>query len=153
FAAIVVSRQRTGGLFGRTLLALAMGLICWSAGDVIWTYQTIFAQITPSDLSTADLPWLSLYIFFGYYVFNAYRYFGKAVPKQHVVIVAGIVAALSVNSVYSPFMSYEKSSSNQHSSDALAFIAAVVRSTYPIGDAVIVVPSILLLITLRRGLL
>lgn len=139
---------------GKTHVALSLGLACWLAGQAIWGYETFTAGREPSQSSAADIPWLVLYAFFGYYIFRMYRYFGRTVSKYHIVLVAGLVAALTTNTVYNAFVSYEGSLKEGSSArDVPDVTTAVVRSIYPLLDAVIVVPALLLVITLRRGLL
>jgi hypothetical protein len=151
-AIIVVVKQRASGLFGKTHVALAIGLSLWLAGQVIWSYQVMYAGQEPSGTSIADIPWLALYIPFAYYIFTTYKWIGKTVSKYSIVLVAGVIAALTFNNIYLTYSGYEKNIAKGQD-DTPSFAAAIVRSTYPIGDAIIVVPAILILIALRRGLL
>lgn len=153
FSVVVVARQRAGGLFGKTHIAVSIGLACWVAGQAIWAYETLTVGREPSDLSVADIPWLALYIPFGYYIYATYRYFGRAVSRHHLIIVAGIVAALTFNAMYSTFLAYESAMAHSAAQGKTNLLAAVVRSAYPVGDAVLVAPALLLLVTLRKGIL
>ena len=154
FSIIVIARQRASGLFGRTHLALAIGLAFWFAGQVIWAAEMTTSGREPSDLSAADIPWLALYVPFGYYILMTYRHFGKTVTKYHLVIVAGIVAVLTFSAVYTAYFFYKHSMvQGGNSGEQPSMLVATIRSAYPLGDAVLVVPAILLLITLRKGML
>lgn len=154
FAIIVVARQRGSGLFGKTHIALALGLACWLAGQTIWAYETFADSREPSESSIADIPWLAFYAFLGYYIFKMYKYFGKTVSKYNLILVSGLVVALTINTVYSTFIAYEKGlHQTVKNEDLPSFSTAVVRSAYPVLDAIIVMPALLLLVTLRRGLL
>ncbi len=143
-AMLVIARQKPNGLYGKTYVALTIGLACWFTGEMIWMYDNIIVGKEPAQLSLADIPWLALFAFFGYYIFKMYQFFGFAVNRYHlltVVLTVGTIIAITLYSILSAL-------------DEFGSLAVVmVRLSYPIGDAVLIVPSILLLITLRHGLL
>jgi hypothetical protein len=143
-AIAVVAKQKTNGLYGSTYLALAIGLACWLAGEMIWMYDNVIIGNEPTELSLADIPWLALYAFFGYYTFRTYQFFSYAVKRNHVVVVVSAVAVVIAYTTYAMLDSLE-----QIESPAVA----AVRLIYPFGDAALIIPSVLLLITLRHGLL
>jgi hypothetical protein len=143
-ATVVATRQKTNGLYGSTYVALAAGLACWFAGQVIWTYDNMIVGKEPTQLLLADIPWLTLYAFFGYYVFKTYQFFGHAVNQYHIITVVSAIAMVIAYTTYAMLDSLE-----QIESPAVA----AVRLLYPFGDAVLIIPSVLLLITLRHGLL
>jgi hypothetical protein len=144
-AGAVVIRQKTSGLYGKTYLALMIGLACWFAGELIYTYESMMAGSSVSTISVAEGPWLALYAFFGYYVFKTYRFFGYAVKRNHMLIVlAGVALLMAITT-----LSILNSLGNAVENEPLLLI----RLLYPIGDAVLVAPSVLLLLTLRHGLL
>jgi hypothetical protein len=143
-AIIVAAKQKTNGLYGITYIAFAIGLACWFAGEMIWVYDNMILGKEPTQLSLADIPWLALYGFFGYYVFKTYQFFGYAVNKQHIIMVVSMVAMVLAYTTYAIL----------NSPDLIESPAVMtVRLLYPFGDAVLIVPSVLLLITLRHGLL
>lgn len=144
-AIIVALKHKLSGLYGKTYVALAAGLICWFAGEMIWTFDNVIAGSAPSTVSMAEAPWLALYAFFGYYVFKTYRFFGYAVSKRHLILVLLGVSGLIASTTYSVLNSLEGSMQSEP--------LLMVRLVYPIGDAVLIVPSVLLLLTLRHGLL
>jgi hypothetical protein len=144
-AAAVVFRQKTGGLYGRTYVALTLGLACWFAGELLYAYESVLLGSTASALSVAEIPWLSLYAFFGYYVFKTYRFFGYAVKKSHTLIVLAGVSLLMALTTSSVLTSLGSAVDTEP--------LLLVRLLYPIGDAVLIAPSVLLLLTLRHGLL
>jgi hypothetical protein len=142
-AMVVVARQKMTGLYGKTHVALVIGLVCWFAGEMIWTYDNVIAGKESTQLSFADIPWLALYAFFGYYIMKMYGFFGHAVNKYHVIAVISLVGAIiasTTNTILSSLGEVEP-------------LIVAIRLAYPIGDAVMIVPSLILLITLRHGLL
>lgn len=144
-AVIVVSKQKTSGLYGRTYLALTIGLGCWLAGELVYAYDSMILGSQTSSLSPADIPWLLTYVFFGYYVFRTYRFFGFAVKWIHMLAILAGVSVLMALTASSILNSMGESIRN----DPLL----IIRLVYPIGDAVLIAPSVLLLVTLRNGLL
>lgn len=142
---IVAAKHKINGLYGKTYLALAIGLACWFAGEMIWTYDNVIVGSPPSTISLAEVPWLMLYGFFGYYVFKTYRFFGYAVNKYHVMIVLAGVSLLMAVTTSSILNSLGASIGPEP--------LLLIRLLYPIGDAVLIVPSVLLLLTLRHGLI
>ena len=144
-AAVVVFRQKTGGLYGRTYVALALGLACWFVGELIYTYDSVILGSPPATLSLAEVPWLSLYAFFGYYVFKTYQFFGYAVKRSHTITVLAGVSVLMAITTSSVLNSLGTAVQDEP--------LLIIRLLYPIGDAVLIAPSVLLLLTLRHGLL
>ena len=142
---IVAIKHKISGLYGKAYVALAAGLICWFAGEMIWTYDNVIAGSPPSTISIAEVPWLAIYAFFGYYVFKTYRFFGYAVSKHHLILVLSGVSILIAGTIYSVLNSLEGIMQSEP--------VLMVRLVYPMGYAVLIVPSVLLLLTLRHGLL
>jgi hypothetical protein len=143
---VIAFKQKMDGLYGKINAALAIGLVCWFAGEVMWTYDNIIIGKELAELSLADASWLALYGFFGYYIFKSYCFFGNTVNKYHAIVVIGGVAALMANTLFTVYSTLE-------SAQTLSPLTVAVRLAYPVGDAVLIVPSLLLLITLRHGLL
>ena len=145
-AAAVVFRQKFGGLYGKTYVALAIGLACWFAGELVYTYDSVIMGSSSSSLSLAEVPWLMLYAFFGYYVFRTYRFFGYAVSRLHMISVLAGVSVLMAVTTYSILTALGPAVEKDKP-------LVIIRLIYPIGDAVLLGPSVLLLLTLRHGLL
>lgn len=138
----VVAKQTVSGLYGRTYVALTIGLCCWLAGELVYSYESMFAS--PSALSTADSIWLATYAFFGYYVFKTYQFFCYDVKRLHMLCVLAGISLLMAVTTYSVLESLGDTIQTEP--------LLLVRLLYPAGDAVLIAPSILLLLTLRKGL-
>ena len=144
-AGAVVIKQKTSGLYGKTYVALMIGLACWFTGELIYSYESMTAGSSFSSISAAEGPWLALYAFFGYYVFKTYRFFGYAVKRnQMLVVLAGVALLMAITTL---------SILNSLGSTVETEPLLLIRLLYPIGDAVLIAPSVLLLLTLRHGLL
>lgn len=141
----VVLSQRTSGLYGRTYLALAIGLGCWFTGELVYSYETMVLQAPLGTISMAEVPWLATYGFFGYYVFRTYRFFGFAAKGTHMLAVLVGVSIMMALTTFALMSSFGGGLSDNQS--------LIVRLVYPIGDAALIAPSLLLLLTLRNGLL
>lgn len=143
FALIVVKRQKLSGIFGRTYAALAIGLALWFIAEGLWTYYTIGLQVEAPFPSLADVFWLAGYGPLGYHLFATARFYGRV--KKHTTIIvsvaAAIFAAAYVNSIVdSSMLSGENS-----------YIPLAITIIYPILDAVMVIPVVLILVNPVRG--
>ena len=141
----VVLSQKTSGLYGRTYLALAIGLGCWFAGELVYSYETTVLQVPLGTISMAEAPWIATFAFFGYYVFRTYRFFGFAAKGTHMLAVLAGVSLMMGLTTFTLMSSF--------GDGLLDNPLLLVRFIYPIGDAVLIAPSLLLLLTLRNGLL
>ena len=52
-ATSVVLRQKASGLYGKTYVALTIGLACWFAGEFIYTYESVVVGSSFSTISIA----------------------------------------------------------------------------------------------------
>ena len=143
-AMIIVYRQRFGGLYGRTYAALLLGTACWFVGEFLWTFYEVIAGIELPEASMADVFWLVGYFFFAYYSFKIYQYFSIVVNKKHLFSVSVIAAIFIANVMYPIVSSIDVSTEEE-------MLTAFFRIAYPIGDAMLIIPAVLLLITLRDG--
>ena len=141
---VIVARQGLSGLHGKTYAALAIGTILWLSGEIVWTYYEVILNVELPSYSLADIFWISGYGFFGYHLFKTYSYFARSVNKITNIGV-GIIAGLAIAYlIYQMFIVSEF--------DGIADIMTFIfRSSYPVGDLVLIVPSTLLLITLRKA--
>ena len=143
-ATIVVARQGIDGLHGKTYAALAIGMLMWFSGEIVWTYYEVGLQIELPSYSMADVFWLFGYGFIGYHLFKTYVYFSKVMNKAGIIAV-GFAASVAISFlVYWMFLD-----SNLETIDGV--ITFLFRISYPVGDFVLIVPSILLLATLRNA--
>ena len=144
FAIIVVARQGLDGLHGRTYAALAIGAIMWFVGEILWTYQEVIMQIDLPAYSMADVFWLLGYPFFGYHLLKTYKYFSKSVNKAGLAVIssgAGILISILIYQIFNV--------SDFGTIDGI--MTSMFRASYPIGDLVLIIPSVLLLVTLRKA--
>lgn|SRR5574341_123058 len=84
------------------------------------------------------------YAFFGYHLFKTYLYFAKKVNRAAILAV-GMLVGLGIS--YIIFQMF-KSSDFETPDGIMTFIF---RTAFPIGDFVLITPSVLLLVTLRKA--
>jgi hypothetical protein len=141
---IVIARQKAGGLFGRTYIALSIGIALWLAAESTWAYYEIGLQIERPFPSIADGLWIAGYGPFIYHLFGTAKFFGKGVKKLSVVIVTAAVIAFMyfvVNSIMSVF----------DLSDPESYGPLAISMAYPIFDATCVIPALLMVTNAGRG--
>jgi branched-chain amino acid transport system substrate-binding protein len=120
-------------------------LILWLSADIIWAVYQLVLDIVPPIPSAADYLWLGAYGFLGYYLFMTYKEFQKKFNfgrKALIVsiigtsIFLGYIVALTVNlSVLS-------------TSRGIEMFAVIVA--YPILDATLMIPAIVILVEFRK---
>ena len=127
-------------------VALAIGLSLWLCADLIWAMYEIVLDIVPPVPSAADFVWLSAYGFLAYYLYATYIEFHKKFKfsKQNSsrkhnwlwnISIAYIIALTSSLSVLS-------------TPRGIAMFAVIIA--YPIMDAVLMVPAIVILLNFRK---
>ena len=135
---IVTGRQKFDGLYGRMYAAFAAGLALWFVAELLWTYYELGAGIDPFP-SLADAFWIAGYAPFAYHLIATYRFFGQVVKPPVIIAVSAAVMV---------FVSYTSSLVFAASEE---FIAAVISVSYVVLDAVLIVPAIIVLASLRGG--
>ena len=143
-ASITVARQKTGGLFGRAYLALAIGLALWLAAESTWAYYELVEQTERPFPSLADAFWIIGYGPFIYHLFSTSRFFGKGVKKLVVVIVSigvSLIMSFIIGSTVALF----------DLSDPESTVPLLVSVAYPIFDATCVIPALLIVTNAGRG--
>jgi hypothetical protein len=85
---IVVYRQKLDGLFGKSYVSLAAGLMLWFIAEVLWSFFEFGSDHETPSLLRADFFWLAGYGAFIYYGFSMYTFFGKRPSKRNVAIIS-----------------------------------------------------------------
>jgi diguanylate cyclase len=143
-AMVIVYRQGLRGLYGKTYAALFIGTACWFVGEFLWTFYEVIAGIELPEASMADIFWLAGYFFFAYHLFKTYQFFSGAINRKHLFVVSLVTTLLIVNIMY-PIIAPLQITSDEE------MLTAFFRVAYPVGDAMLIVPAVLLLVTLREG--
>lgn len=141
YGLIIVRRQGFSGMFGRAYAALALGLALWLIAEVLWAYYTIGLQIEVPFPSLADAFWLAGYAPLGYHLLVMAKFYGR-IKKQNLIIVTVATAIFAAAYI-----------SNIIESSALSesFLPLAISVAYPLLDAVLIIPVVLVLLTPTRG--
>jgi len=141
FGLIIVRRQGVSGMFGRAYAALALGLALWLIAEVLWAYYTIGVQIEVPFPSLADAFWLAGYAPLGYHLFVMAKFYGR-IKKQNLIIVCAATAVFAAAYI-----------SNIMDSSLLSesFLPLAISVAYPLLDAALIIPVVLVLLTPTRG--
>jgi hypothetical protein len=142
---LVIYRHKFHGAYGRPFFFLTMGVLFWLAADITVSYYYFILMIkeVPPPVSFADTFWLVGYVFFALHLFTMLRIILK---KINVVIVVSTAAASVV------FVSYMLAS---HEPVILSeffhheYLTVAVNISYPISDAILIIPAVSILVALR----
>lgn len=140
----VVAKQGVRGLFGRSYLALAIGLACTFAAESVWGYYEIVLEEESPFPSVADALWLAAYGGIGYFLYSLSKFYGGGLRKWKVMLVAAIILALASFYIYSL-----ASISLEYLEDDVTPL--VISVAYPVLDAIVLVPAILMVVNSGKG--
>jgi hypothetical protein len=142
-AIIAVCRHGIHGLHGKSYLLLTLGLISWFSAELTLLYYYYALHIEEQRLiSLTDGFWFAGYLFLALHLLTVLRSL-RGTIKPRVVVIVSIVTVLFV--IYNVF--------NLASSEFLVdvdFAAFIVTVAYPILDLILIIPSAIILVSLRR---
>jgi len=140
---IVICKYGIHGLHGKSYLFLSLGIISWFAADFTLLYNYYALGIEEQRLVTiTDVLWFAGYGFLALHLFIVIR-------SLHIKIKSKLVSVVSIITVI--FISYNIV--NLFSYDFYTddeFIAIIVTILYPILDFILIIPSSIILVTLRK---
>jgi hypothetical protein len=120
-------------------------LILWLSADIIWAIYQLVLDIVPPIPSTADYLWLGAYGFLGYYLFMTYKEFHKKFNFGRKALVASVIG----NAIFlSYIIALTVNLSVLSSSRGIEMFAVIVA--YPILDATLMIPAIVILVEFRK---
>ncbi len=138
-------RQKFRGLHGKTHAALAAGLVLWLSADIIWAIYQLVLDVVPPIPSAADYLWLGAYGFLGYYLFMTYREFQKKFNFGRKVLIASVIG----NAIFLGYIiALTVNLSVLSTSRGIEMFAVIVA--YPILDAILMIPAIVILVEFRK---
>ena len=126
-------------------VALAIGLSLWLCADIIWAMYEIVLEIVPPVPSAADFVWLSAYSFLAYYLYATFIEFHKKFNFSNRILVASIIGC-GIFLAY--IITLTSSLSVLSTPRGIAMFAVIIA--YPIMDAVLMVPAIVILSNFRK---
>ncbi len=141
----IISIYRYGihGLHGKSYLFLTLGLISWFFADFTLLYNYYALGIEEQRLVTiTDALWFAGYGFLALHLFIVIRSLHIEI-KSKVFVVISIITILFIGYNLVNLLSYDSSIENN-------FIAMIVTLLYPILDFILIIPSAIILVTLRK---
>src|SRR5215469_378425 len=144
FGIIVVCIHGVHGAHGRSYLFLTLGIIAWFAADLTLLYYYFGLGIEEEiRVSVTDALWFMGYLFLAAHLFTVLRFIRSEI-KLMTVILTSIVSLLFI--IYIALNIFP---SLRYIVDG-DFTAFIVTITYPILDMLLFVPSMIILISLRK---
>jgi branched-chain amino acid transport system substrate-binding protein len=138
-------RKNIPGEYKNARIALAIGLSLWLCADLIWATYEIVLEVVPPVPSAADFLWLSAYGFLAYYLFRTYIQFHKQFRFKNRTL---FLTAVGCSIFLSYIVTVTTSLADLSSTRGIAIFAVIVA--YPIFDAILMVPAIVILVNFRN---
>jgi hypothetical protein len=123
-------------------LSICIFLVLWFVAHIIWTFQ--YQQ--SSDISIQDVFWFIGYGFFGYFLYSLYYHFFRKEFEPFVLILIAIIIVVILIFIIDVIVSTLRLVSSQTIDNSVMFVTIA----YPILDAIMVFPAILIFWAARR---
>jgi hypothetical protein len=143
--AILYQQKRHNGFIEKADLALAIALVLSLCAAVLWAVYEIILEVVPPVPSLADALSITAYAFLSFYVFSTYLRFYKLFHFSKKPLIAAVIAS----GIFLFFIiSYTVSLAELSSSRGIAIFSVILA--YPVLDAIIMVPSFLIVVNYRK---
>ena len=141
---LVIYRQKTDGLMGKTYTFLGVGLALFLIAEIIWSYYEISLEIENPFPSIADALWLIGYGPLLYFILKMYRFFGASNSRTHqlFVSVAGAVFLLFLISGISQTADFTTQG---------GITSFLISISYPTLDTILLIPAALIILNPMKG--
>jgi hypothetical protein len=123
-------------------LSICIFLLLWFVAHLIWTFQ--YQQ--SSDVSIQDVLWFIGYGFFGYFLYSLYYHFFRKELEPLVLVLIAIAISIALVFVLDIIVSILRLLSTQ----PVDFAILLVTLAYPILDAIMIFPAVLIFAAVRR---
>jgi hypothetical protein len=125
----------------------SIGLSFWFAAEVIWVYNRQIVGIDLPYPSIADGAWITGYGFFALHLYRIMRNIARTNPiEKSLVVLVSVAVSLSLGYVLNLTFGV---------ADILGFredvLSPIVSLSYPVLDGILIVPSMVILWSLRKG--
>lgn len=142
---IVYQQKHHHRLIEKADVALAIALGLSLSAEIVWAIYEIILEVVPPVPSWADAFSISAYASLGYYVFSTYLRFYKQFHFSYVPAIAAIIAsALFLTFIIAQTLNFAVLSSYR----GVAIFTVIV--SYPILDAIIMVPAFLIVVNYKK---
>ena len=117
----------------------------WLSADIIWAIYQLVLDVVPPIPSAADYLWLGAYGFLGYYLFMTYKEFQKKFNFGRKALIASVIG----NAIFLGYIiALTVNLSVLSTSRGIEMFAVIVA--YPILDATLMIPAIVILVEFRK---
>ena len=141
---IVICHYGIHGAHGRSYLFLTIGIISWFFADLTLAYYYFVLGIEEQlQVSITDILWFIGYLFLAAHLLTVLKFIQSRI-KLVTIIITSLLSLLFITYIA---LNLSNSSRSFVICDYTAFVVTV---TYPILDLMLFVPSIIILITLRK---
>ena len=142
-AIVAVYRHGVHGPHGKSYLFLMLGIVCWFSADLTLMYYYYALGIEEQKLvSLTDGFWFAGYLFLALHLLTVLRSISSTIKPGVVIIVSSVTVLFIVYNIVSLI-------SSEFLID-VEFSAFVVTVAYPILDLVLIIPSAIILVSLRK---
>lgn len=142
---ILFQQKQYQGLIERADLALAIALGLSLSAEILWAIYEIILDVVPPVPSFADILSLCAYASLGYYVYSTYFRYYRQFHFSYVPMIAAIIAS----AIFLTYIIIQTLNLADLSSIRGITIFSVIIA-YPILDAIIIVPSFLIVANYRK---
>jgi hypothetical protein len=141
---VTICRYGIHGIHGRSYLYLTIGIILWCSADfvVLYSYYALPAE-EREKASIADALWFIGYGFLSLHLFTVLRSVYKTINLKLAVMVALLCLLFIFYNLFALF-------SSENILKDIDLTAIIVTIAYPVLDLTLIIPSILVLLSLRR---
>ena len=154
--AVAIFRFGIHDLHGKSILCLTIGLFFWFAADLTLLYSHYTHGEEERIVSSADGLWFMGYVFLALHLFfvlrslrNEGRSFTSSTGTQTRIVVILMIVIVTTFALFN-IISFSLAESPASSKEPVTFQAIIVTIAYPVLDLVLILPSFLILITLRK---
>lgn len=140
---IAIIRYGFSGIHGKSYLFLTIGIILWFTADIIVTYYFIIDVKELIDVSIVDAFYFMGYGFLSLHLFVIMKELQREINPIHAIIISIITIIFVIYVVTNLLFSEFDLNDN--------FISIVVSLMYPLLDLILIAPSAIILISLRKN--
>ncbi len=143
--AILYQQKQHNGSIEKADLALAVALVLSLCATILWAVYEIIREVVPPVPSVADALSITAYAFLSFYVYSTYHRFYKVFHFSKKQLIAVVIAS-TIFLLFTVF--YTVSLIEVSSSRGSAILSIIIA--YPVMDAIIMVPSCLIVVNYRK---
>ena len=140
-SAIISKRFGIKGSHGKAWLLFAIFASLWFIAERVIMYYNLTTNSEPFP-SLADFFWIAGYPFLFIFLLLYLRPIHKVISKKQVIIASLISVSVLIPSMYI---------ANAGNSGSISSLEILVGMSYPVGDAIILIPAIIGMISFFRG--